>query len=196
MGTSTDKTSSKKTAKSAGKTSAKSSKGTGSGSINKAQENIVITLGKLKAIGMVQPKKTEVQIFSGNSKTKAGYEKNLGTLRKLGYIEYLSGSMVKLAEKGIRFVGVVDPSSITNESVHNDMKEMLVPKAREIFDVLADGKVHNRREVAEHLNYDMTKLSGYEKNISKMKTLGFVEYHSKTTFALTDRCFPLGRPKN
>ena len=186
-----------KKAKSAGKTIVKQAIVSGAGGLKPALVAILETIGKLRAIGMEQPKRADVQSFSGNAKTPDGFKKNLGFLRKqLGLIEFPTPDTVALTDKGIQHVGEVDPSSLTNESIQEEMKKLLAPKACEIFDAIADGAVHDRKEVARQLGYDMTKLSGYDKNISRMKTLEIVAYPTKTTFQLTDRCFPLGRPMN
>ena len=145
---------------------------------------------------MEAPSRKNVQAFSGNTKTKAGFEKNLGQLKKGGYLTYGPGSTLILSEKGSSLFSLSSSASsaLTNESIHEDMKEMLSPKARLIFDALLDGERHDRKVVALELGYDMSKLSGYQKDISKMKTLGFLEYPTKTEIRLSDTCFPLGRP--
>lgn len=150
-------------------------------------------MGKLRAIGIYEPTRDDVQNFSGNGKTKEGFKKNLGVLSKQGYVEYRSAKTVALSEEGIDHVGDVDPSSLSIEEHHESIKAMLPPSAGKIFDALADGAVHNRLETAKKLGYDLNKLTGYDKNLSKMSTMGFLN-KDKQSFQLTDKCFPLGRP--
>lgn len=165
------------------------------GKVKPPQHKILQTMGKLRAANIEVPTRLQVQQFSGNIKTKAGFEKNLGILKKQGYVDYPDGKTAVLTQQGIDYVGKVDPSSLTNESVQEDIKELVGgPKAQEIFDALLDGRIHNRKKIAKQLGYDMNKLSGYDKNISKMKTLGFIEYSDKESMSLTDQCFPKGRP--
>jgi hypothetical protein len=180
------------TASSASKNSAKYQ---GSSSLDQLKPKlhiIVQTIAKLVAIGMECPLRKDVQSFSGNTKTEAGFTKNLGLLRKQGFVEFGAGKSLILTEKGSKYIGTVDPSSLTNESIQNDMKDMLKPKARNIFDALLDGKERNRVAIAKELNYDMNKLSGFEKDLSKMKTLGFLDFPTKKTVKLANKCFPLG----
>jgi len=183
-----------KATKKASKHSASCKDNGGGGGINSAQEGILQTLAKLRAIGIHQPKRDMVQGLSGNSKTKAGYVKNLGIMKKKSYIEYTDGQTISLTDAGVRYVGDdVDPASLSNESFHADIKKMIAPKTGKILDVLADGKVHDRNKVARALGYDMNKLSGYTKSLSQLSSLGFLTY-DKTTLQLTDKAFPLGRP--
>jgi predicted transcriptional regulator len=183
--------------KSAGKTVAKhpSTGSGGSSDLKPPFEAILQAMGKLRAIGQDNPKRTDVQTFSGNAKTYEGFKKNLGSLRsQYGLVDFPCGQTVTLTEKGIQHVGEVDRTSVTNESAQELMKELLAPKAREILHAMVDGASHDRNAIAEQLGYDMSKLSGFNKNVSRMKTLDIVSYPTKTTIQLTDRCFPLGRP--
>jgi hypothetical protein len=159
-----------------------------------AEKHILETVGQLVAIGMSQPSRDHVQKFSGYATKQAGYDKNLGQLRKKGYLEFPDRKSLALTTKGTAQVGEVDTSNVTNEAYQDKMKELLPPKARSILDALADGQVHDREELAQQLHYDMDKLTGYHKNISQMKTFGFVDYVGSNTIQLSDGCFPMGRP--
>jgi len=164
------------------------------GSLKPAQDNILQTMGKLRAIGHNQPKRDQVQSFSGNTKTPEGFKKNMGILKKEGYLLFPSKDTVELTEQGLEYVGDVDPSSLSIDEFHENIKEMLPSQqAKQIFEMIKDGQVYNKKAIIEELGLDPKKLSGFEKNLSKMSSLGFVE-KTKTTIQLTDTCFPLGRP--
>ena len=160
------------------------------------EEEIVQALGKLHAAGITEPKRDMVQAMSGNGKTPESFKKNMGILKKhKGYIEYPSATTVSLTDAGREYVGEPEPGSITNEVFHEEMiKVLLSKKGKEIFDEISDGKIHDKKEVAKRMGYDMNKLSGFDKDLSKMSTLGFVE-KTKPTIQLTDKCFPMGRPE-
>lgn len=159
------------------------------------EEAIVQALGKLHAAGITQPKRDMVQAMSGNGKTLEGFKKNMGCTKKKGYLVYPDGTSVALTDKGVSHVGEVDPDSITNEFFHEEVvKPLLNKKASLIFDAISDGDVHQKKDVAEELGYQMDKLTGYEKDLSKMSKLGFLT-KDKTTIQLTNKCFPLGRPE-
>mmetsp|Transcript_32063 Transcript_32063/g.35905 ORF Transcript_32063/g.35905 Transcript_32063/m.35905 type:complete len:197 (+) Transcript_32063:459-1049(+) len=195
MGKSANKINKLTTASSASKKSVKSQESSSVDQLKPKLQIIVQTIAKLVAIGMVHPLRRDVKSFSGNTKTEAGFLKNLGLLRKQGYMEFGAGKTLILTEKGSRHVGKIDPSSLSNESIQENMKDMLKPKACNIFDALLDGKERNRNAIAKELDYDMSKLSGFQKDLSKMKTLGFVEFPTKQTVKMADKCFPLGLPK-
>jgi hypothetical protein len=156
--------------------------------LNDAQTNILKCLAKLRTADIVQPKKDFLQQMSGNIKTQAGYDKNLGILKKYKLLVYPSKGLVEITEGGLEVVGKVDLSTFSTEEFHDNIKSLFSPKGQLIFDAISDGKKHNKMEVATKLNYDMNKLSGFEKNLSKMKTLGFLDKDS-TTIQLTSKCF-------
>ena len=160
-----------------------------------SQVKIMETLGKLHAAKIVQPTRDLLQTLSGNTKTVEGFKKNMGTLKKLGYINYPDGKTVELTSKGLEYVGdSMNGEELTNEMMHNNIKEILSKAGGRILDAIKDGKVHNKNDVAKRLNYDMNKLSGYNKDLSKMSTLKFLD-KTTTTIQLTDICFPFGRPE-
>ena len=163
-------------------------------SLNRAQDKILQTMGQLRAIGLYQPKKDQLMSFSGNAKTPEGYKKNVGILRKQEFLLYPTTDTVELTKKGVVYVGDgIDASTLSNAKFHENVKSMLTNKGALIFDKLADGSVRDKLQTARELGYDLTKLSGYEKDLSKMSSLGFLT-KTKTTIQLTDKCFPLGHP--
>eukprot|EP00977_Amphora_coffeiformis_P017509 scaffold5771_cov171-Amphora_coffeaeformis.AAC.26 len=159
-----------------------------------ALSKILETMGKLTAVNMIQPKRDFVQSLSGNAKTTEGFKKNCGILKKQGFLVYPSKDTMELTPKGIHVVGERDPSDVTNEKFHENLKEMIgVPQAILIFEcLLVDGAVHSKDSVIDELGLDRQRLSGFEKNLSKLSTLGIL-IKTKTTLQLTDYCFPLGR---
>ena len=164
------------------------------GSLKPGEDRIVRAVGKLAAGRLVEPKRDFVQIFSGNGKTPEGFKKTMGILKNKGYIMYPTKDTVALTELGIEYVGKVDPDSMSLQEFHDNIREILHngKQAVQIFDLLVDGNVHTKDELIEALNLDRSKLSGFEKNLSKMKSLGYLE-KTKDTAQLTDLCFPCGR---
>ena len=158
-------------------------------------------IGILKAIGRLaktgqEPSRQHVQLFSGNNRTVEGFKKNLGSLRKKKLIEYGAGTL-KLTEDGSNYLenycGMDMSTPIGNKEAQDICKSLLKPKARSIFGELLDGKAHERVDVARSLHYDMDRLSGFKKDISTMKSLGFLKYVNGTKIQLTDLSFPAGR---
>ena len=157
------------------------------------EEAIVQALGKLHAGGIIQPKRDVLMVFSNNRKTPEAFKKNMGSIKKKGYFVYPDAFTVALSDMGEKYVG--NPEMVTNETFHEDVIQPILgsKKAWAIFLAIRDGKVHNKQETAKKLKYNMEKLSGYDKDLSKMKTLGYLN-KTATTIQLTDNCFPRGRP--
>ena len=125
--------------------------------------------------------------MSGYMKTPEGFKKTMGILKKGGYIVYPTGDTVALGDEGLKYVGDVEPPTL--EEYHNNIMEILPSKqAIEIFKELQDGEEHNKDEVIDALGLDRSKLSGFEKNLSKMKSLGYLN-KTKDTIQLTPLCF-------
>ena len=163
--------------------------------LSASQVKILETLGKLHAAKIEQPTRDLLQTLSGNTKTVEGFKKNMSILKKHGYINYPDGKTVELTSLGLEYVGdSIDTSDLTNEQMQANIKEVLSKAGGRILDAINDGKVHNKDEVAKQLGYDMNKLSGYNKDLSKMSTLGYLDKTS-TTIQLKDICFPFGRPE-
>lgn len=160
------------------------------------EQEILVALGKLHAGGITPAKREMVQALAKQGKTPESYKKNLGILKKKGLLEYCEANAIALTKVGIDYIGgiVSDSESMTNNIYHEEIiQELISKKAYKIFKHIVDGNKYNKLEVAEQLGYDLDKLSGYEKDLSKMSTLGFLEKTS-TTIQLTDKCYPLGRP--
>ena len=95
-----------------------------------------------------------------------------------------------MTEKGLAYVGDVSVvECITNKSVQEFIKKCLTPKERILVDLLVDGMEHNKMEVETLLKYDLMKLSGYDKMLSKMNSRGFLT-RTKSTIQLADKFFP------
>lgn len=71
-------------------------------------------------------------------------------------------------------------------------------KAKMVFDVLRDGKMHTRSEVALEIGYATHKCSGFAVAISQLASNDYMEYCTTETgepaLLLTDLVFPFGRP--
>lgn len=160
---------------------------------------ILEAMKKLKAAGLPLDR-TVVELLSGNAKTPQGYKKKLSEMKNknLGVISYGSGSILDFTQLGMDAVGYdPDATPASNEDFHEKIKQILPNKqALQIFEALLDGQVHDKQQIAiQVLNLDPTKLSGYDKNLSKLSTMRYLT-KTETTIVLTDKCFPCGRPEN
>jgi Mn-dependent DtxR family transcriptional regulator len=150
--------------------------------------DILKAIGKLHA-GHVECKTRDmVAVLAGQKKTPEGFKKTLGKLKKSNLVTYGSGDTVDLTPKGLEVIGYAAP--LDNATFHHEViKELISSKAWEIFQKISNRETHEINTVAKEMGYDMKKLSGYQKDLSKLKTLGYID-KTKTTIKLTDKCFP------
>ena len=153
---------------------------------------ILKSVAKLERV-QVEATYDNVQMLSGNSKTKEGFSKNLGILRKHGMLES-GNSIINLTDQARKIDGVVDTSPYSHDQFWDEIKSsLLTKKGGKIFDELIDGKIHEKETIIDKLGYQQDKLSGFNKDLSKMSTLGYLKKTS-TQIQLTDKAFPGGRP--
>ena len=83
----------------------------------------------------------------------------------------------------------------TNAERQARLKERLKgkKKAIELFELLSDGGVYDRDEIAKTLGYEDKKIKGFVNLICSVKGLGLLEYPDKNSLQLPDVCFPFGR---
>jgi len=114
-------------------------------------------------------------------------------LKKAGLIEYSSTTTIRLTPQGR---AMADPGEAPsdNASVQQDLKRKfaLKGKAAGLFDLMLDGRVHDRTALAAQAG--ITSKATLYVTVSKMKTQGIVETPDSKTIQLPDMCFPLGRP--
>jgi hypothetical protein len=122
----------------------------------------------------------------------------ISNMKKNGLVECRNSETVRLTDQGLAMSNVEDaPAPVDTETVHEDIKtNVLKGKSRmvQIFDFLADGKVHKKADVMDAIGY--TNKASFNVLMSQTKSTGILEYPDKDTVRLTtDMCFPLGRPE-
>jgi hypothetical protein len=66
--------------------------------------------------------------------------------------------------------------------------------AKNMFDLLKDGKSYTNKELLAVTHYGMARSTGFPELIKAMKDIKFVE-QSNGTYAFTEKMFPFGRPR-
>ena len=152
------------------------------------EKDILKAIGKLNAANIGKKQRPTIAVLAGQSKTPEGFKKMVGGLKKKGLISYGPKETLELTDLGIEAIGYSAP--LTNEDFHHQViKQLVSPKGWTIFQHIIDRKEHNKMQVAKEMKYDMNKLSGYNKDLSKLATLGFLE-KTQDTIQLTGKCFP------
>lgn len=158
--------------------------------ISNPQQTILNVLASFEAIGHKQVVRPMVAAFCGVSSRGSGFEKNLGTLRKLGMIEYPNGGTMCLTDMGrARASATIELHDVA--AVHDAWCSVVSgPRAR-IIRMLVN--IHpndiSREELAEKIGVSAAG-SGFEKNLGTLRTLGAIVYPSSGHVRAADLLFP------
>lgn len=158
--------------------------------ISRPQQNILNVLASFETIGHNHVVRPMVAAFCGVSSRGSGFEKNLGTLRKFGMIEYPKGGTMRLTDIGRALASAtIDLNDVT--AVHDAWCAVVSLPQAEIIGVL----VHiypndlSREEIAEKVGVSAAS-SGFEKNLGTLRTLGAIDYPAKGRVRAADLLFP------
>mmetsp|Transcript_16948 Transcript_16948/g.48687 ORF Transcript_16948/g.48687 Transcript_16948/m.48687 type:complete len:462 (+) Transcript_16948:174-1559(+) len=162
------------------------------------KERILGALGQLHAIGIAEAPRIQLALWSGYSNVNsAGFAKALSQTKKEGHIQYPSGKAVSLTDSGRQTeaaMSTVPPKD--NAAVHAQIKSLLKPIQIRMFDLLADGAVQTREDLAAGMGYTNLNSAGYAKSLSGMSSLGLIHYpkdatdNKKKLVQLSSICFP------
>ena len=168
-------------------------------SIADVETRILEKMAKRYKFGVTEISKDEVLKFAGYSfPTARRFIDATKSLQEKGHIEYLRESKsYRLTEAGLQQIPNSERENpATNDAFHAQLKvDFESPKAGQLLDILADGRVHDRSAVCTKLGYKYQTASAFAKSLKELTSLGLVEAAGKGKFKLTDRAFPLGRPE-
>ena len=180
----------------------KSTATTASRAKGSVKERILGALGKLHHIGIDEAPRIQLALWSGYlNVNSAGFAKALSQTKKEGLIQYPSGKTVSLTDTGRQTEAAkstVPPKD--NAAVHVQIKSLLKPIQIRMFDLLANGAVQTREELAAGMGYTNLNSAGYAKSLSGMSSLGLIRYpkdatdRSKKLVQLSSICFPFKEP--
>jgi len=124
---------------------------------------ILAGLAYLRSLGTIAPPRSFVAGLSGymNLRSASYFEANK-ELRSKDLIDYPTGESVQLSDKGLAAVGHVADRPSTNEDVQSRIKELLSPKGAEMFDILIDGRAHDRAALALSVGYKNPRVSSID----------------------------------
>ena len=157
---------------------------------SKSQREILQAIRNGIAIGRPVLTRTWTAFLAGVSPKSSGFEKNLSTLRTRGVIDYGAGSTVFLTDRGRELVTLTQ--AVTEDGLHGQIISMLSSSQANIMRVLfiQRGKPVTREELAEACSVSV-KSSGFEKNLSSLRSLKLINYGPQSTvFAVEDLFLP------
>lgn len=164
----------------------------GANGVSGPQQRMVDAIARLAVIGVSPAPRTTVAAMSNQSPSSSGFEKNMSTLRSTGLIHYPDSDTLDLTDAG-RSVANVDGRRMTLADLHASIRDIVSGPQWRMLEALL--KVYpesmDRGALAAESNQSVTS-SGFEKNLSTLRTLGFIAYPSSSEAVATSLLRPRG----
>lgn len=154
------------------------------------QQRILDALAWFAVIGVVDPRRSPLGAVAGSSPKSSGFEKNLSTLRTAGLIEYPDRGRVVLTEAGQAKANVPNLEP-TAAALHEAIYRMVSGPQATLLRVLVGlrGGAIGRDELASRAGVSAAS-SGFEKNISTLRSFELIDYPQRGQVCATDILFP------
>lgn len=167
------------------------------GNVSRPQQMILNVLAMFESIRLYTVPRESVAVLAGTTPRSSGFEKNVSTLRTLGLIAYPVSGLIELTDEGrkratpaVEIQGLVHLHEAWFRAVSNPQAAML----HTLTEVYPNDI--SREELATHLREHGVQCSvtssGFEKNLSTLRTLGAIDYPSKGRVRATEMLFPNG----
>ncbi|MGB0768743.1 MAG: ATP-binding protein [Phycisphaeraceae bacterium] len=161
--------------------------------VNRPKQKILDALAWFESVGIGSANRSIVAAIAGVSPRSSGFEKNLSGLRTLALIEYPSQGRVSLTGEGRRSAnGPASPPSL--RELHQrwlGSKALSRPQAVLLEILLKELSAMSREDLADRAGVSAGS-SGFDKNVSRLSTLGLVRYPQPGMVELTELLFPEG----
>jgi uncharacterized protein len=144
--------------------------------ISGPQQRILDGLAWLKALGIDRADRVRAAMLADQSPRSSGYEKNVSTLKTAGLITYPSQGELALTEAG---EAVAEPPEVpaTNAALHEAIRRHVsTPQWRIVETLIAAYPEALSRETLAERAQASAFSSGFEKNVSTLRSLGFIDY--------------------
>jgi Mn-dependent DtxR family transcriptional regulator len=161
--------------------------------VNKPKQKILDALAWFGSVGIGSASRSSVAAMAGVSPRSSGYEKNLSTLRTMGLIGYPSQGDLGLTNEGMKAAKWPTAPATLGE-LHRrwlGSKALSGPQAVLLEILLGEGAAVSRDDLAARAGVS-SRSSGFEKNVSRLSSLGLVRYPSPGVVELTELLFPAG----
>ncbi len=154
-----------------------------------AKQKILNALAFFATLGITEADRTQVALLAGKSPISGGYNNDLGKLRSMGLIAYPSHGKIALTGEGIAIARVEDTAT-TTEEFHANLAQIVKPARWLILKQLIDVYPHKyeRAELADRVGKSPTS-GGYNNDLGKLKSFGFITYPSAGYVAAAPCCF-------
>ena len=165
-------------------------------------EKILFALAEFQCLGIPDPSRTFVALFSGyNNPSSKGFANAVSALRTQGLVQYLQDKRLGLTPEGAESCSQPVTAPTTNEEMHDrllgilsNLKNTSGGKCRQLFEQLNDGESHGAADVALALGYTNKASKGFTNVVSRMSSIGILQRPKKGEIQLTKICFPFDSP--
>lgn len=163
------------------------------GHISRPQQALLDALAWLQTVRIDQAARSTLAFLAGSSSKSSGFEKNLSTLRTAGLIDYPSQGYVALTDAGTA-VAETPSAPLTDDELQQAIYRKLSRPQAELLRVLVEAHptALDREELAARAGVSAAS-SGFEKNVSTLRTFGFVDYPARGSVAASTVMFVEGR---
>lgn len=148
------------------------------GEVSGVQRKILNALAELEQLGARSPVRELVAMLAGYSNLKsAGFVKAVSTLRTDGHISYPNTDTMALTDSG-RELADFSKAPRTAKEVQDRICTLVGGASERILRPLIKSYPHSlpRSEVASEAGYGNLKSAGFVKAISRLRSLGFIDY--------------------
>lgn len=148
----------------------------GSSGVSKPKQNILNALAWLSSAGFQDTGRTQLAALVQKSPHSSGYERNLTELKSAGYIAYPSPGKVQATLEGKR-LAVYPTQKVTSEDIQVRAKAVVSKPQSDIISalILSYPNDLSREDLAAAVGKNSFS-SGFERNLTDLRSAGFIEY--------------------
>jgi hypothetical protein len=146
---------------------------------SKPQQRILDALAWFESVSVAAPRRPPLAAVAGASSKSSGFEKNMSTLRTAGLIDYPGWGRTSLTEQG-RALAEWPATPATTEALQHAIFAMVSKPQARLLRVLIEvyPEALPREELADRAEVSVVS-SGFEKNVSTLKSFELIGYPSK-----------------
>lgn len=157
------------------------------------QQRILDALAWLRALGIDRVDRVRAAMLADQSPRSSGYEKNISTLKNAGLIDYPGPGELELTPAGEAAAAPPEVPA-TDAALHEAIRRHVSTPQWRILEALIDTYpgAMGRESLAERAGASVLS-SGYEKNVSTLRSLGLIDYPTRGEVVALPVLFVEGR---
>ncbi len=160
--------------------------------LTRPRQRMLDALASFEALGVMELRRGNLAVFSGQSPKSSGYKANLSAIHAMRLIAYLNGDCVSLTSAG-RELSAPSNTPTTLEELHRAwLTKLPAPRGCIVQALIAAYPGTLQRESLAHASVQSPTSSGYKANLSAVHALGLASYPVKDEVVATELLFPTG----